>query len=124
MTAESYRAYLGSPRWLTMRRLALEAAEGRCLLCNAAEGLDVHHRTYDRVGAERLSDLVVLCGDCHGRHHGTLEPVERAFAESERVAELERELAAEMAGAAYLATEVERAWRDGKAAGRREAVAS
>jgi hypothetical protein len=32
----------------------------------------VHHRTYERVGFERQSDLIVLCHDCHRDFHRSL----------------------------------------------------
>ena len=28
-----------------------------------------NHRTYERKGRERLSDLILLCRKCHGRFH-------------------------------------------------------
>ena len=42
---------------------------GSSRLCNGTEGLDVHHRTYDRVGAEELDDLTTLCDRCHTLFH-------------------------------------------------------
>lgn len=65
-----YLAYLQTDHWKEMRRLALDHAEHRCQLCNATENLEAHHRTYERIGRERLSDLTVLCSDCHYWHHG------------------------------------------------------
>lgn len=65
-----YFAYLQTDHWKEMRRLALEHAEHRCQLCNSPDNLEVHHRTYERMGRERLGDLTVLCTDCHGWHHG------------------------------------------------------
>jgi hypothetical protein len=32
----------------------------------------VHHRSYDRKGFEAPQDLIVLCDDCHLRHHRRL----------------------------------------------------
>ena len=32
--------------------------------------LHVHHLTYDRVGQEADSDLLVLCFQCHQKAHG------------------------------------------------------
>lgn len=31
---------------------------------------DVHHLTYERIGAELMEDLQVLCRSCHGEAHG------------------------------------------------------
>lgn len=68
----SYGRYLRTPHWLTVQTAALAAAEYRCRLCNSTKLLEVHHRDYKRIGCERPADVIVLCGDCHSRHHGTL----------------------------------------------------
>lgn len=64
-----YATYLRSEHWAAMRKWALERAGNRCQLCNAVGHLDVHHRTYERVGREFPTDVFVLCRDCHGKHH-------------------------------------------------------
>jgi hypothetical protein len=43
----------------------MKLARYRCQQCGAGRALQVHHRTYDRVGAEWDEDLQVLCADCH-----------------------------------------------------------
>lgn len=79
MTRDEYHAYLRSPQWHTLRRVMLDQADGRCQVCRRVERLQVHHNTYDRVGHERLSDLIVLCRQCHERHHfGVAAPWETA----------------------------------------------
>jgi hypothetical protein len=67
-----YGVYLKTAHWQRVRAEALKRAEGRCMMCNAGQGLEVHHRTYKNRGMERPADVVVLCGSCHGRHHGKL----------------------------------------------------
>jgi hypothetical protein len=69
-----YIAYLGSPEWQRKRRVALAQAEHRCQVCNGARELDVHHRTYERLGDERPTDLTVLCRRCHNLFHEGLKP--------------------------------------------------
>lgn len=72
MDRTEYReGYLKSDHWKSMRRAALERAEGRCQVCNSAKLLDVHHRTYERLGAEKPIDLTVLCRRCHDLFHAT-----------------------------------------------------
>lgn len=62
----AFRAYLASPEWQALRRRVWARDKGVCAVCGTTEGRrDVHHRTYARVGNERLSDLVLLCE----RHH-------------------------------------------------------
>lgn len=65
-----YREYLRSPEWRGRRQQHLRSAGYRCQLCNQGETvLDVHHRTYERRGAEYFKDLIVLCRDCHAKFH-------------------------------------------------------
>lgn len=70
-----YTDYLQSPEWRAKREKALRFAGYRCQLCNSPKNLQVHHRTYERLGNERLSDLTVLCADCHDTftYNGTLQ---------------------------------------------------
>lgn len=66
----AYREYLRTPEWRVTRAQALERAGNCCSLdVTHADDLEVHHRTYERVGHELAADLVVLCHDCHDLHH-------------------------------------------------------
>lgn len=79
MTREEYAAYLASPQWEHLRAMVWSRERGRCQGCGFAicgEG-HVHHTTYDRVGAELLCDLLLLCPGCHRRIHGQAEPSSR-----------------------------------------------
>ncbi len=67
---QAYRDYLRSEDWKHVRRLKLEFAGHRCEKCGATDELHVHHLTYDRFGHENLTDLQVLCRDCHETVHG------------------------------------------------------
>lgn len=86
MSRIDYAAYLRSPEWAAQRERALRAAGDQCARCHNRSHLsgyvdddgqelmirvqlDVHHLTYDRVGAERPDDLVVLCHRCHAETH-------------------------------------------------------
>jgi hypothetical protein len=65
-----YSDYLQSDVWKRTRELALEYYGNACCVCNSRTSLDVHHRTYERLGHERLTDLAVLCRDHHATFHG------------------------------------------------------
>lgn len=69
-----YIAYLSSPEWRAFRRRALEEAGHRCswTSCNVGVKLHVHHVTYERLGRERLSDVLVLCDYHHMVEHRRL----------------------------------------------------
>ena len=64
-----YSEYLKTDGWQTRRGRALERAENRCQVCNGEDRLEVHHRTYERLGHERAGDLIVLCRHCHQLFH-------------------------------------------------------
>lgn len=64
--------YLKTREWKVKRNRALIQAGSRCQVCASTHRLEVHHRTYERLGNELLSDLVVLCRSCHRHYHGIL----------------------------------------------------
>jgi 5-methylcytosine-specific restriction endonuclease McrA len=61
----NYHEYLLSPQWQEKRSMAIYCAGNRCQVCNSPDNLEVHHRTYERLGCEAIADLTVLCSDCH-----------------------------------------------------------
>jgi hypothetical protein len=64
-----YRSYIDSDAWKQRSREAKIAANFRCQVCNSQGVLDTHHRTYERLGRETTSDLIVLCRACHDIFH-------------------------------------------------------
>jgi 5-methylcytosine-specific restriction endonuclease McrA len=72
LRALPYREYLKTKHWQRVRTGAVRRAKSRCQLCNEPGQLHVHHRTYERLGAERNSDLIALCEDCHAKFHAKL----------------------------------------------------
>jgi hypothetical protein len=65
-----YKQYLETSHWRALRHERLKAANYRCQVCNAKGILNVHHRTYERRGAELPEDVIVLCRSCHSLFHG------------------------------------------------------
>jgi hypothetical protein len=68
-TQLTYSEYIKSDGWKIRRLRALALAENRCQVCYSPARLQVHHRTYERLGHERDADLIVLCHDCHRLFH-------------------------------------------------------
>lgn len=68
----SYADYLRSPAWADVRKRYFKRQKGfvGCSLCPSSDRIMLHHRTYERVGAEELDDLVPLCPTCHEFVHG------------------------------------------------------
>ena len=79
MNKAQYQRYLNSPHWRQRREKRVLVAGGRCEFrpdsgnwdrkygtlygdrCNRDTNLEVHHRHYDSIGAEKDEDLEVLC---------------------------------------------------------------
>lgn len=64
----SYRRYLVSAHWKDISRRVRMRDDYTCQDCGA-DGWVVHHLTYERLGRERMSDLVTLCMGCHAARH-------------------------------------------------------
>jgi len=63
--------YLKTPEWARLRRLVMARSDGVCERCHRkADVWNVHHLTYERLGCELLTDLVLLCRRCHQSIHG------------------------------------------------------
>jgi hypothetical protein len=88
----SYTDYLRSRHWRQMKVAFRESAHAQECICGETEDLHLHHKTYARLGAERLDDLVALCSRCHRMVHvlarrGLLRYDLRDFTSDERAAE-------------------------------------
>ena len=75
----NYKDYLKSDHWKNTRDRVAEYWGHRCAVCNSPDNVQVHHRTYEHIGQERMQDLILLCDDCHRKFHGErygLEPIQ------------------------------------------------
>lgn len=74
-----YDAYIASDAWRCRRDLYILAHDYACFRCHATRRLELHHLTYERLGAELDGDLCWLCASCHVQQHwriGMLDPGE------------------------------------------------
>lgn len=62
---ESILAYYETPHWIEFSRTVRKHWDNHCALCNVKAQLDVHHRTYERLYSELMTDCVPLCRKCH-----------------------------------------------------------
>lgn len=69
MPMRLYGAYIRSGAWDIVRFERMRIDAYRCQICGDGTDLQVHHMTYERLGAERMDDLVTLCGFCHELVH-------------------------------------------------------
>lgn len=65
----AYGDYLASEQWQEKRRKVFARAGGICEGCGESEPSEVHHISYEHVGAEFLFELVAVCKACHDRIH-------------------------------------------------------
>ncbi len=67
---QNYTQYLQSDHWKKFRIKVLRHYGRTCMLCNNGKKVNVHHRTYERLGHELMTDVIVLCRECHEKFHG------------------------------------------------------
>lgn len=65
----TYGEYRETYEWHRIRQRKLLQQKNKCATCNTVHPLEVHHKTYERLGDEWDDDLVVLCRDCHKKYH-------------------------------------------------------
>lgn len=68
----NYQIYLESDHWKAFRAKILNERKHCCENCKSSERLQIHHITYERLGAELPTDVAVLCKPCHKRTHRLL----------------------------------------------------
>lgn len=71
--------YIKTQAWEEMRQKVFRRDGFRCVVCGEEKNLNVHHLTYENLGAEKVSDMITLCRTCHqGIHEGkTIEQLKR-----------------------------------------------
>ena len=72
----TYENYLLSDHWQDVRRrfYLSKLWKGHCYCCKqSSRQIHIHHRTYNRLGKERLLDLVAICANCHKVVHEILK---------------------------------------------------
>lgn len=77
-----YKDYLASPQWLKTKARFKSSPLfynccGKCF--RSDRPLNIHHKTYRRVGREKLSDLIALCDPCHRATHETARKTGRLW---------------------------------------------
>jgi phage terminase large subunit GpA-like protein len=65
----SYRQYMQSEQWARVKAAYYARHRQQCRACGSKQHIDLHHRSYDRMGYETDRDLVPLCESCHAVVH-------------------------------------------------------
>ena len=68
-TWKSMEDYWKSKEWKSLRNRVKKRSGNICEYCKTYSMYAVHHKTYERLYNEELSDLVGLCRDCHEKMH-------------------------------------------------------
>jgi hypothetical protein len=71
MTKLEYKKYLKTEHWLELKKRMWSSNVPKvCFACGIGNcKLAIHHRTYTRIGREKISDLVFICDGCHKKIH-------------------------------------------------------
>lgn len=64
-----YDQYLRSQQWDLIRRKVRSKYKDTCQECFKSGKVEIHHKTYERIGAEHIDDLIALCRTCHKALH-------------------------------------------------------
>jgi HNH endonuclease len=67
--SSTYEVYLATNYWRNLRERAFSELGRSCRVCTETGSLHVHHKTYERLGRERVADLEILCERCHQEKH-------------------------------------------------------
>lgn len=68
-----YKVYIEKhPHWQKVRKARFIFDNGSCIICHRdlrGEAYQTHHMTYQRLGHERMRDVVTMCASCHDAFH-------------------------------------------------------
>ena len=72
-TRVEYKEYISKhPHWQAIRKHRFDFDDGRCVVCHRdlhGEPYQTHHLSYQRLGHERMRDVITLCASCHDSFH-------------------------------------------------------
>ena len=91
-----YTEYISSPQWQAKRQQYLASHMPQdCQGCGTkwSSGFHFHHKTYKRLGNERLHDIVPVCQRCHSLIHASHMPGKSLWSTINRILKRERKKA-------------------------------
>lgn len=68
-----YKKYLQSQHWNNVKNNYYVHNPKECYICGSPEYINLHHKTYKRLGEEREGDLISLCKDHHKECHELIQ---------------------------------------------------
>lgn len=79
----SYGDYLKSGHWLLFKE-KIKGRKRRCPVCGSDKNLEIHHKTYERLGCENKGDVVCLCPAHHDDVHAWLKEENQSVEATDR----------------------------------------
>lgn len=68
-TSGGYYKYITSKLWKKKKEKVIKLRGNFCEICGTHENIHLHHLTYERLFMEPLTDLQLLCVNCHAIQH-------------------------------------------------------
>lgn len=62
---KAYEHRIRSSDWKKLKAEVIKARGYKCERCGSGYRLDLHHKTYERLGCERPDDVELVCKWCH-----------------------------------------------------------
>lgn len=69
---KNYFAYIKSSQWRQRTRAYYALHGNACAVCADTKTVQLHHKTYERLGEEMDADLIPLCDAHHKAFHSTI----------------------------------------------------
>lgn len=66
---EFYSDYINSKHWKEYKNNVYKNKKNCCEICGSEKRLIVHHKTYERLGEEKILDTMIVCAKCHDAIH-------------------------------------------------------
>lgn len=72
---KKYLEYLNSNEWKKIRRQKAKEQNYKCEICGVEvkKGFNIHHKSYEHLGKERMNELLFVCKDCHKVVHKLID---------------------------------------------------
>lgn len=67
--SDFYLQHLASEKWAAFRDRIIEDRGAKCERCGLRGSVQVHHKTYRRLGNEKPEDVSLYCKPCHAFIH-------------------------------------------------------
>jgi hypothetical protein len=82
---DNYLEYLSSEHWKKLKDKYWHSKLPKsCYVCHTTENLNLHHKTYKRIGREWLADLILLCKKHHQETHEHIKTTHAKYSSAHR----------------------------------------